>query len=130
MPSWCGVGRPCLAQAIKSRREYLAREIVIERPDSTRVVVLSYATPLLAEDGNVASAMNIRVNISDRKHVENLLDSARETRDFYRAALADALREQLDPMRTIVTALSPPWRDSCVSWKSTLFRCATWSTRW
>jgi hypothetical protein len=95
-----------MAQAIRDRREYLAREIVIERPDTTRVVVLSYATPLLAPDGSVASAMNILVNISDRKHVESLLDRARETRDFYRAALADALREQLAPMRVLVRRLS------------------------
>jgi hypothetical protein len=94
-----------MALAIRDRREYAAQETLLERPDGTRATVLSYATPLLAPDGSVASAMNILVNISDRKHVEELLDSARKTRDFYRAALADCLREQLRPMHSIVRQL-------------------------
>ena len=95
-----------MAQAIKNRREYLAQETVIERPDSTRVTVFSYATPMLTDDGRVGAAMNILVNITDRKYVEDLLDNARRTRDCYRAALADALREQLAPMRSVVRRLS------------------------
>jgi len=94
-----------MALAIKNRREYLGQEIVVERADASRVTVLAYATPLMNEHGEVIAAMNIVVNISDRKRIETLLIRASETKDLYRATLADALREQLEPMRRIVETL-------------------------
>jgi len=94
-----------MALAIKNRREYLGQEIVVERADKSRVTVLAYATPLMNEQGEVTAAMNIVVNISDRKRLEALLTQASETRDLYRATLADVLREQLEPMRRIVETM-------------------------
>ena len=94
-----------MALAIKNRREYLGQEIVVERADKSRVTVLAYATPLMNEQGKLTAAMNIVVNISDRKRLEALLTRASETRDLYRATLADVLREQLEPMRRIVETM-------------------------
>jgi PAS domain-containing protein len=94
-----------MALAIKNRREYLGQEIVVERADKSRVTVLAYATPLINEQGEVTAAMNIVVNISDRKRIEALLIRASETNDLYRATVADALREQLEPMRRIVESM-------------------------
>jgi len=95
-----------MALAIRDRREYIAQEIVVERPDSTRVTALAYATPVLDEGGNVVSAINILVNITDRKRVEDLLRRANQDNDLYRATLADALREELQPMESEIAMLA------------------------
>ena len=95
-----------MALAIRDRREYIAQEIVVERPDSTRVTALAYATPVLDEGGNVVSAINILVNITDRKRIEELLRRANRDNDLYRATLADALREELRPMQAEIALLA------------------------
>lgn len=94
-----------MALAIRDRREYMGHEIVIERPDRSRVTVLAYATPLLDAQGDVVGAVNILVNISERKRVEQLLTEANRTNDFYRAILADAMRNELMPMQAALEAL-------------------------
>ena len=94
-----------MALAIRNRREYLGQEIVVERPDKSRVTVLAYATPVLDEFGDVVAAVNMLVNISERKRLETLLEEARRTNDFYRAMLADALRGELAPMRESLAEL-------------------------
>jgi len=62
-----------LAQALKNDREYHGEEIVIERPDGQRRVALAYATPLRAESGAVSGAMNILIDITERKQAEERL---------------------------------------------------------
>lgn len=94
-----------MALAIRNRREYLGQEIVVERPDRSRVTVLAYATPVLDRDGEVVAAINMLVNISDRKRLESLLSEANRTNDFYRATLADALRDELVPMHESLAAI-------------------------
>ena len=101
-----------MALAIRDRREYIAQEIVVERPDNTRVTALAYATPVLDEGGNVISAINILVNISDRKRIEDLLRRANRDNDLYRATLADALREELQPMESEIAMLAQGFPES------------------
>lgn len=115
---WCGStrlltvdGQPVpheqswMARAIANKREYLGEEALVERPDHTQVPVLMYATPILDDDGSLMAAVNILVNISQRKRIETLLERANATKDLYRIALADALRSELASMlRTIHSA--------------------------
>jgi len=95
-----------MALAIRDRREYLAQEIVVERPDRSRITALAYATPVLDEQGEVVSAINILVNISERKRIEDLLRNANRDNDLYRATLADALRDELQPMEAEIAMLA------------------------
>ena len=101
-----------MAMAIRDRREYLGEEIVVERPDGSRATVLAYATPILDDDGNVLSAINMLVNISDRKRLENLLRRANQDNDLYRATLADALRDELQPMEAEIAMLAQGFPES------------------
>ena len=94
-----------MALALREEREFLAREIVVERPDGTRVTVLAYATPVFDDFGTLVCAINILVNITERKRFESLLARANRDNDLYRAALADALREELEPMHSALGAL-------------------------
>ncbi len=84
-----------MALALQHRREYLAQEILVERPNAALIPVLAYATPLLGEDGEVIAGINMLVDISERKRMERLLRDANETKNLYMATLADELRAQL-----------------------------------
>jgi PAS domain-containing protein len=94
-----------MAMALRDRRAYLGQEIVIVRPDHSQVTVLAYATPLADEGGALSGAVNILVNISDRKRVEQLLADANRANEYYRVAVADAMRDELAPMEAVVAQL-------------------------
>lgn len=95
-----------MALALRERREYLAQEIVIERNDGSRATALAYATPLNDGDGNLIGAINILVDISERKHTEELLVEASRANEFYRATLADAMRDELARMQDSLARLA------------------------
>lgn len=89
--SWCGSwklyspeGIPLahdecpMALALKEERAIAGAEAVAERPDGTRVPFLAYPTPLHDGSGAVCGAVNMLVDISERKraelHQKTLLD--------------------------------------------------------
>ncbi len=59
-----------MALALKTRQEYNGVEIIIERPDGTRRTALAHVSPFFDEAGNLEGALNIVVDISDRKETE------------------------------------------------------------
>lgn len=62
--------RCCMALAIRENREYDDFEVVIERPDGSRVSGVVHAHPLHDENGEVIGAVNVLVDISERKRAE------------------------------------------------------------
>jgi PAS domain S-box-containing protein len=56
--------------ALRDGKEYLAQEIVIERPDGKRWTALAHASPFRDENGVIVGAVNVLVDISDRRHAE------------------------------------------------------------
>ncbi len=60
----------CMALALQTGNQFNGHEVILERPDGTRVTVLAHVNPLRDEFGKVASAMNILIDISDRKRAE------------------------------------------------------------
>jgi PAS domain S-box-containing protein len=59
-----------MALAIKEHKVYEGREIVIERPDGSRLTVLAHVNPFYNEAGKLLGAVNIVVDITDRKQAE------------------------------------------------------------
>jgi PAS domain S-box-containing protein len=59
-----------MAVALKDEKEYNGNEIVIERPDGSRVTALAHANPLRDDEGKVIGAVNVLVDISDRMQAE------------------------------------------------------------
>ncbi len=59
-----------MALALKEGRAIRNAEIVVERPDGTRVPVIPYPTPLRDGDGKVTGAVNMLVDVSERKQAE------------------------------------------------------------
>jgi PAS domain S-box-containing protein len=62
-----------MAVALREDGPIRGREIIAERPDGTRVAVLPYPTPLHDASGKLVGAVNMLVDISDRKRIENTL---------------------------------------------------------
>src|SRR5437773_11362342 len=62
-----------MALALKTGKEYNGHEIVIERPDGQRRTVLAHANPIRDESGKVLGAVNVLVDITARKHAEDVL---------------------------------------------------------
>src|SRR5690606_40023473 len=64
-----------MAIALRDGRELRGREAVAERPDGTRVPFIPYPTLLRNSAGRVVGAINLLVDISERKRAE--MESAR-----------------------------------------------------
>ncbi|HEY3251866.1 MAG TPA: PAS domain S-box protein [Ignavibacteria bacterium] len=62
-----------MALALKEDEEFVGKEIVIERPDRSRLTVLAHANPIHDENGKLAGAVNVLVDITDRKRLETAL---------------------------------------------------------
>jgi len=85
---WCGSwrlywpdGRPMrhdecpMAVCLREGRPIRGVEAAAERPDGTRVAFIPYPTPLRDEAGRLTGAINLLVDIEDRKYAE--IDAAR-----------------------------------------------------
>src|SRR5260221_2841239 len=59
-----------MAVALKEGRAIRNAEIVAERPDGTRVPIIPYPTPLRDGAGNIIGAINLLVDVSERKQAE------------------------------------------------------------
>lgn len=74
-----------MALALEGNREYLGREIIIERPDGSRVSALAYANPLRDDTGELVGAVNVLVDITKRRQLEeesrNLLNRLHSERE-------------------------------------------------
>ena len=75
-------GQCPMAVALKENRPIRGEEAILERPDGTRVAFLPYPTPLRDASGTLLGAVNLLVDITDRKTAE----SARA----YLAAIVDS----------------------------------------
>ncbi|MGH6926722.1 MAG: PAS domain S-box protein, partial [Dongiaceae bacterium] len=67
-----------MALALKEKRPIRGMEAVAERPDGSRVPFIPFPTPLFDASGTLAGAVNMLVDISDRKRAEELLRSREE----------------------------------------------------
>jgi len=94
-----------MALALKTGKEYNGHEIVIERPDGQRRTVLAHANPIRDESGKVLGAVNVLVDITARKHAEDVLTKADRSKNEFLAILAHELRNPLAPIRNAVQIL-------------------------
>lgn len=61
-----------MAQAIRERRQIAGAEAIFERPDGSRGAFLAYPTPLFGPEGELAGAINVLIDITERKRAEDL----------------------------------------------------------
>jgi PAS domain S-box-containing protein len=94
-----------MALALQNLREYNGHEIMIERPDGRRLTALAHANPIHNETGRLIGAVNVLVDISDRKQAEEALKEADRSKNEFLATLAHELRNPLAPIRAAVKIL-------------------------
>jgi PAS domain S-box-containing protein len=61
-----------MAMTLRERKPIRGLEAVCERPDGSRVALIPYPTPLFDESGALIGAVNIVVDISERKRNEEI----------------------------------------------------------
>ena len=59
-----------MALALRRGEAFQGHEIIIERPDGLRRTVLAHANPILDERGGLLGAVNVLIDITDRKRAE------------------------------------------------------------
>src|SRR5215207_10212290 len=84
-----------MALALETDKQYNRLEIIIERPDGQRLTALAHANPIYDESGNLHGAVNVLVDISERKRAEEALydirqaERSRIARDLHDVVLQD-----------------------------------------
>lgn len=85
-----------MAVAIKRRRPVRGVVAMAERPDGTRVMFIPYPTPIFNADGTLVGAVNLLIDVTDRRQADALRAQAQRCR-----RLAQSIMDQ----RTIDTLL-------------------------
>lgn len=88
-----------MAIALKERRSVRGYEGVAERPDGTRVSFVPYPTVVTDERGEIIGAINVLVDVSDRRRAEDGLRAAIAVKDEFLGLVSHELRT---PVTTIL----------------------------
>ena len=87
-----------MAIALRERRSVRGYEAVAERPDGSRVSFIPYPTVIEDANGKLLGAVNVLIDITDRKVAENAALAARAVRDEFLGLVSHELRT---PVTTI-----------------------------
>ncbi len=68
-----------MAITLREDRPIRGQEIILERPDGTRIPILPYPTPLHDASGKLIGAVNMLIDITDRKNAEQSLNNLNQT---------------------------------------------------
>ncbi|HTV90769.1 MAG TPA: PAS domain-containing protein [Stellaceae bacterium] len=84
-----------MAVALKERRAVRGSEAIAERPDGTRVTFIPYPTPLHDSSGTLIGAVNMLVDITERKKAEEAVRRLAETLEERVAQRTMRLEEEI-----------------------------------
>ena len=115
---WCGSlrlywsdGRPMkhdecpMAIALRENRSVRGYEALAERPDGSRVAFVPYPTPLRDDDGALIGAVNVLIDVTDRRTAEDALIASAEALRGSNAVKDEFLGLVSHELRTPVTTI-------------------------
>jgi PAS domain S-box-containing protein len=94
-----------MAEALRTGKPARDREVVVERPDGSRIIVSVNIDPLFDASGQRCGAINVFQDITGRKRTEEALKLADRRKNEFLAMLAHELRNPLAPIRNAVQLL-------------------------
>lgn len=74
-----------MAKAIEERRPVRNVVAIAERPDGRRVTFIPYPTPLVAPDGSFRGAVNMLIDVTERRQADSLRAQAERCRRLARS---------------------------------------------
>ena len=97
-----------MALALRDQHAIDEEEIIVERPDGSRITVLAHVNLLRDESGGMIGAVNILVDITDRKRAAERISEARH---FFHSSF-DALSSNIAILdeHAIILAVNDAWR--------------------
>ena len=84
-----------MAIAIEQKRPVRGIVAVAERPDGSRVLFIPYPTPIFASDGSLIGAINLLIDIGDRRQSDALLAQAQRCRRLAQSIMDERTIETL-----------------------------------
>ena len=84
-----------MAVAIREKRRLRGLIAVAERPDGTRVLFTPFPTPLFDESGELTGAVNILIDVTDRRQAQALRAQARRCRRLAQSVTDERTIESL-----------------------------------
>lgn len=88
-----------MAVAVRQGISFENQEVVVERPDGSRINVLANIAPLRDESGGIAGAINAFLDMTPLKEAEAALREEARKKDEFLATMAHELRNPLAPVR-------------------------------
>ena len=115
---WCGSlhlfwsdGQPMrhdecpMAIALRENRPVRGYEAIVERPDGSRMSFVPYPTPLQDDDGGLIGAVNVLIDVTDRRQAEDDLIASAEALRGSNAVKDEFLGLVSHELRTPVTTI-------------------------
>jgi PAS domain S-box-containing protein len=84
-------------------------EIVVERPDGSRGVVMPYPTPLFDDAGNISGAINVLVDVTEQRRTQDALRDAVREKDDFLGQISHELRNPVTQLEGYADLLRRRW---------------------